>query len=135
VLVEADDFNEPISDAVRSILDGHVALSRELAAQNHYPPIDILDSISRLMIDLVTPAQRAWAGQLREYLAVYKNARDLINIGAYVAGSNSKIDQALQYVDAIQSYLKQAIEEPSSFSDTVSGLKNIFYGEKEAQLV
>ncbi len=126
VLVEADDINEPISDAVRAILDGHIVLSRELASQNHYPPIDILESISRLMNDLVPKYHKNIAGQIREYLAVYKNARDLINIGAYVSGSNPKIDAALHYVNTIESFLKQAVEEKSSFQETIDGMGKLF---------
>src|SRR6185503_15384802 len=91
VLVEADDMNEPIADAVRSILDGHVVLSRDLAAQNHYPSIDVLQSVSRLMIDIAPKPLQDAAGRVRETMAVYRDARDLVNIGAYVKGSNPKI--------------------------------------------
>ncbi|MEB3285127.1 MAG: flagellar protein export ATPase FliI [Candidatus Sericytochromatia bacterium] len=126
VLVEADDFNEPISDAVRGILDGHVILSRELAAQNHYPAIDILQSVSRVMPDITSEEQRAAAGWLREALATYKNAQDLINIGAYQRGSNSQIDLALELQDPIRAYLRQAVEEQVPFERAVQDLEAIF---------
>jgi len=118
VLVEGDDLNEPITDAVRSILDGHIVLSRALASENHYPAIDILASVSRLMTDLVSPAHREAAGKLREVLAVYEQAKDLINIGAYVAGSNPQIDRAIALLPAIRSFLRQGAHEVTSFEET-----------------
>lgn len=126
VLVEADDFNEPISDAVRGILDGHVILSRELAAQNHYPAIDILQSVSRVMPEITSEAQRTAAGWLREALATYKNAQDLINIGAYQRGSNPQIDLALELHEPIRNYLRQAVEEHVRFEEAVANLEAIF---------
>ncbi len=108
VLVEADDMNDPIADSVRSILDGHIVLSRALAEQNHYPSIDVLMSISRLMSEVVTPRHRELAGKLRTLLSTYRKAEDLVNIGAYVAGSNPKIDEALKKIEAIQAFLRQA---------------------------
>ena len=125
VLVEGDDFNEPVSDAVRSILDGHVALSRRLASKNQYPAVDILDSISRLMIDIKTPEDVALAGKVRELLAVYREAEDLINIGAYVKGSNPKIDLAVAKIDAINDYFKQGIREKVNHAEAVAQLKEI----------
>jgi FliI/YscN family ATPase len=107
VLVEADDMNDPVADAVRSILDGHVVLSRNLAEMNHYPAIDVLMSISRLMNEIVSPEHRKNANRLRTLLAVYRKAEDLINVGAYVAGSNPKIDEAMKKIDAINKYLCQ----------------------------
>jgi flagellum-specific ATP synthase len=126
VLVEGDDTNEPIADAARSILDGHIVLTRELAMQNHYPAIDILSSISRLMDDIVDPAQRRLAGRLKETLAVFRKAEDLINIGAYVAGSNPKIDYAIKMIERINAYLRQDIRETVTFADSLAQLKALF---------
>jgi FliI/YscN family ATPase len=126
VLVEGDDFNEPIADAVRGILDGHMMLNRELAAENHYPAIDVLHSTSRLMSQLADPAHARSAGQLREALAVYENARDLINIGAYVPGSNQRIDHALTVIEPIRSFLRQDLSTPSAYATTLSALQAIF---------
>jgi flagellum-specific ATP synthase len=126
VLVEGDDTNEPIADAARSILDGHIVLMRELAMQNHYPAIDVLGSISRLMDDIVDPAQRRLAGRLKETLATFRKAEDLINIGAYVGGSNPKIDFAIKMIDRINAYLRQGIDETVSFADSVAQLNALF---------
>lgn len=126
VLVEGDDTNEPISDAVRGILDGHVILSRDLAAQNHYPAIDILGSVSRVMTEIVPEAQLAAAAKLRETLAVYREARDLINIGAYARGSNPAIDQAIERIDRVNAFLRQGVYEPSPFEETVDVLQGLF---------
>jgi flagellum-specific ATP synthase len=128
VLVEGDDFNEPISDAVRSILDGHVALSRRLAAVNQYPAIDILDSISRLMIDVSTPEHLTLAARVREIVATYRESEDLINIGAYVKGSSSKIDYAISKIGEINQFFRQAIEERCDFDESLSRLAAIFAG-------
>lgn len=129
ILVEADDMNEPISDAVRSILDGHITLSRSLAARNHYPAIDILESVSRLMIDIVHPDHRQAAYKLREVLAIYKEAEDLINIGAYAKGNNPKIDYALRIIDRVNAYLKQDLNDYTPYSEAVSRLIEIFKTE------
>jgi flagellum-specific ATP synthase len=110
VLVEGDDFNEPICDAARAILDGHIVLTRELAARNHYPAIDVLGSISRVMPSVTAPEQRAWAAQARKLLATYEKARDLINIGAYVKGSDPDIDASLMALPALISFLQQGPE-------------------------
>lgn len=126
VLVEGDDMNEPISDAVRSILDGHITLSRKLASRGHYPAIDILDSISRLMIDIVSPEHRKVSQKLRRVLSVYQEAEDLVNIGAYVKGSNPDIDYALQMINKVNNYLRQDIDDYASSSETVSRLIDIF---------
>mgnify|MGYP000846039821 CR=1 FL=1 len=123
VLVEGDDFNEPISDAVRGILDGHIVLSRELAALNHYPAIDILNSLSRLMAEVASEEHKRTAGELRNILATYKNAEDLINIGAYVNGSNPGIDKAIKYIDRLNDFLKQGKNEHLDF-DTI--LKDLY---------
>ena len=126
VLVEGDDTNEPIADAARSILDGHILLTRDLAMQNHYPAIDVLGSISRLMDDIVDPAQRRLAGRLKETLATFRKAEDLINIGAYVAGSNPKIDYAIKMIDRINAYLRQDVGETVSFEESIRQLNALF---------
>ncbi|MGB9847520.1 MAG: EscN/YscN/HrcN family type III secretion system ATPase, partial [Desulfotomaculales bacterium] len=120
VLVEGDDLNEPVADAVRGILDGHIVLSRELAARNHYPAIDVLGSVSRLMPEIVPPGQMRQAGRLRDLLATYRQAEDLINIGAYVSGSNPKIDEAIRHNEEIVNFLKQDMHETSSFEETAA---------------
>ncbi len=129
VLVDGDDHNEPIADAVRGILDGHVVLSRELASKNHYPSIDILQSVSRLMSDVADPQIKAMAGNIREHLAVYYDAKDLIDIGAYVKGSNLKIDQAVSHIDRIQEFLCQKVNEEFTFSEMKEAMKKIFQEE------
>jgi flagellum-specific ATP synthase len=126
VLVEGDDTNEPIADALRSILDGHINLTRDLSNQNHYPAIDILSSISRVMDDIIDPEQRQYANKLKETLAVYRKAEDLINIGAYVAGSNPKIDYAIEMIEKINQYLKQDIDETTDFAESISQLAQLF---------
>jgi len=126
VLVEGDDMNDPIADSVRSILDGHIVLSRELASRNHYPCIDILNSVSRLMNQIASGRQLAAAGKLREALANYTKAEDLINIGAYVRGSNPKIDEAIAKIDAINSFLRQHSHEGVSLDSAISELEAIF---------
>jgi len=123
VLVEGDDVTEPISDHARSLLDGHIVLSRQIAHRNHYPAIDVLGSISRLMSEISTSEQKKAAGKMRELMAVYTDAEDLINIGAYAKGSNPKIDEALQRIDQINSFLTQAVEEKFTFQDTLDRLK------------
>ncbi len=125
VLVEGDDMNEPIADATRAILDGHIVLSRQLAAQNHYPCIDILNSKSRVMNDVVSNEHKELANKLVSVYAVYKESEDLINIGAYNRGSNEKIDFAISKIDGIIEFLKQKIEESFTIEETVSELKKI----------
>lgn len=126
VLVENDDFNDPISDAVRSIVDGHILLSRELAAKNHYPAIQVLPSLSRVMADVTTAEHRELASKLREILAVYQEAEDLITIGAYVQGSSAKIDTAIHRIDAVNAYLCQPPTEHVSFEQSVQQLQALF---------
>ncbi|WP_035795122.1 flagellar protein export ATPase FliI [Clostridium akagii] len=126
VLVDGDDFNEPIADAVRGILDGHIVLSRELASKNHYPAIDVLASISRLMSEVADGEHKKAAGIARELLATYKNSEDLINLGAYARGSNKKIDIAINYHENIVNYLKQGIDEKSEFQESVNALEKMF---------
>ncbi len=126
VLVEGDDFNEPISDAVRSILDGHIVLTRELAAKNHYPAIDILKSISRVMVDIIDPGHQTNVNKLKSVLATYRKSEDLINIGAYVAGSNPDIDYSISMAPRIDSYLKQGIDEKATFEESINALDSLF---------
>jgi flagellum-specific ATP synthase len=111
VLVEADDMNDPIADATRSILDGHVVLTRELATQNHYPAVDVLESVSRLNRDLLQSAQINLTATGREHLATYRKNQDLINIGAYPAGSNPAIDQAIVLHEPLNRFLRQGVDE------------------------
>ncbi|NPV71235.1 MAG: flagellar protein export ATPase FliI [Firmicutes bacterium] len=126
VLVDGDDMNEPIADAVRGILDGHIVLSRNLAAQGHYPAIEVLQSVSRVMIDVATSEHISSAMKLRSVLATYKEAEDLINIGAYVPGSNPRIDYARQMIDRVNGFLRQGIYESVSYEDAVNGLREMF---------
>jgi flagellum-specific ATP synthase len=128
VLVEGDDFNEPISDAMRSILDGHIVLSRSLAARNIYPPVDVLASASRVMADVTQPDHRESAGRFKEALATYRQSEDLINIGAYKAGSNSGIDYAISKYDGMVAYLRQAVHDPVSMADAVQQLTELMRG-------
>jgi flagellum-specific ATP synthase len=125
VLVEGDDMNEPIADAVRSILDGHIVLSRQLAAQNHYPCIDMLNSASRLFSALATKEHRTHAGDVRELIASYQKAEDLINIGAYQMGSNRKIDLAIGRHEEITSFLKQESSEEAHLTESLEQLMSI----------
>jgi flagellum-specific ATP synthase len=132
VLVEGDDMNEPIADAVRSILDGHITLSRTLSARNHYPCIDILHSNSRLFSHVATKPQITSAGRLRELLATYQRAEDLINIGAYQAGSNPKVDEAIARHDQIISYLRQDRGEIVGMPQAVEHLLRVASVEGQA---
>lgn len=125
VLVDGDDFSEPICDAVRGILDGHIVLSRKLANQNHFPAIDIGQSISRLMKELVPPPHEEAAGKVRDLMALYQKNEDLINIGAYKLGSNPKIDLAIQRTDGIQAFLRQRVQESSTFEQTIEALAQV----------
>lgn len=125
VLVDGDDMNEPIADAVRSILDGHIVLSRSIAAQNHYPAIDLLGSVSRVMLEVVPKEHYQAAQQLRSVMAIYRDAEDLINIGAYVKGSNPRIDDAIQKIDGIRQFLQQDVYETDAFDETVKKLLGV----------
>jgi flagellar biosynthesis/type III secretory pathway ATPase len=122
VLVEGDDHNEPVADAVRAILDGHIMLSRELGARNHYPAIDVLGSVSRIMPDVTRVEHRLKAGQVREWLAAIRETEDLVSVGAYVAGSNPRVDEALAKRERIDSFLKQHADAPCAFEATLGGL-------------
>jgi flagellum-specific ATP synthase len=123
VLVEGDDMNEPIADAVRGILDGHIVLSRDLAHLNHYPAIDVLASVSRLMTELITAEHQNAAGKLRSLMAIYRNNEDLINIGAYVSGSNPQIDAAIRMNGLINEFLCQAVFDQAPYNQTVAKLE------------
>ena len=125
VLVEGDDFTEPVADSVRSIVDGHIVLSRELAAKNHYPAIDILSSVSRVMTDIVDPEHLTCAKKILELCAIYDDAKDLINIGAYVSGNNPKIDTAIAYIEAINGFLRQGIDTKISLEESRGTMLNI----------
>ncbi|MCL2340599.1 MAG: FliI/YscN family ATPase [Proteobacteria bacterium] len=125
VLVDGDDLTEPVADSVRSILDGHIVLSRAIAAKNHYPAIDVMLSTSRVMRDITSQRHRKLAGKLRSVLAVYQESEDLINIGAYAAGSNKKIDYAVSRIDAINSFLIQSYDESSTFEESVAALGDL----------
>ena len=126
VLVDGDDHNEPIADAVRGILDGHIVLTRQLAMQNHYPAIDILQSVSRVMPDVVSKEHMNLAGKIREHMAVYQDAKDLIDIGAYVKGSNPRIDQAIEFYEPIRSFIRQGVDEKTDFPQMLDGMSKIF---------
>ena len=126
VLVDGDDFNEPITDTARSILDGHIMLSRKLGHKNHYPAIDILQSISRCMSTIVDKEHKTLAGKLKNVLATYNEAEDLINIGAYKNGSNKNIDYAISKIDAVNEFLIQETEERFDFDEEIQLLKKLF---------
>lgn len=126
VLVEGDDMNEPIADTVRGILDGHIILSRKIAADNHYPAIDIQNSLSRLMKEIVPEEHNDFAGNLRENLATYAESKDLIDIGAYQQGTNAMIDESIRLNHPIKNFLKQRVEDRSPFDDTTVKLGSLF---------
>jgi flagellum-specific ATP synthase len=126
VLVDGDDFNEPIADTVRGILDGHIVLSRSLAHKNHYPAIDILNSVSRLMNEIAEDEHKNSASFARDILATYKEAEDLINIGAYENGSNKNIDMSIAYIDKVNDFLKQRVNENIPFENSKNVLSNMF---------
>ncbi len=126
VLVDGDDFNEPITDTARSILDGHIVLNRKLAQKNHYPAIDVLASISRCMSQVIDTEHKRVAGRLRNVLATYQEAEDLINIGAYKSGSNAAIDYAISKIEAVNAFLSQETDEKLSFEQSVEQMLQIF---------
>lgn len=126
VLVDGDDFNEPITDTARSILDGHIMLSRKLGHKNHYPAIDILQSISRCMSQIAATEHKKMAGKLKNVMATYNEAEDLINIGAYKRGSNASIDYAIDKIDAVNQFLRQDVDEKVAFEESVERLKALF---------
>lgn len=126
VLVDGDDFNEPITDTARSILDGHIVLSRKLGHRNHYPAIDVLQSISRCMSQIATPEHKKLAGKVKNILAVYADAEDLIDIGAYKAGSSEEIDFAISKIKAVNAFLMQDVYEKVTFEECVQMLRALF---------
>ena len=126
VLVDGDDFNEPITDTARGILDGHIMLSRKLGHKNHYPAIDVLQSISRVMSAVASKEHKTLAGKLKNIMATYNEAEDLINIGAYKSGSNPNIDYAIEKINAVNAFLQQGTDEKFTFEETVAQLKQIF---------
>ena len=126
VLVDGDDFNEPITDTARSILDGHIMLSRKLGHKNHYPAIDILQSISRVMSQIATKEHKQLAGKLKTVMATYNEAEDLINIGAYKAGSNKNMDFAISKIDKVNDFLTQGVDEKYDFEEEMQLLQEIF---------
>jgi flagellum-specific ATP synthase len=125
VLVEGDDTNEPIADTARSILDGHIVLSRALANSNHYPAIDVSASISRLMTDIVSPEHRDLAGRIRNIMGVYEKNADLVSIGAYKPGTNRKLDYALSRIDEINKFLMQSVDEKVTYEQSLAQMREI----------
>lgn len=128
VLVEGDDMNEPVADAVRGILDGHIVLSRRLAGRGHYPAIDVLQSISRVMSDIVDPEVSKMANEIREMIASYQDTEDLITIGAYKPGQNPKVDRAVQRIERVQEFLKQGTDVPVSLQQSWLAMGQILQG-------
>jgi len=128
VLVEADDLNDPIGDAARSIVDGHLSLTRDLSARGHYPPVSVLDSVSRLMNDVATQRHQNLAIEVRNLMATYRDAEDLINIGAYVPGSNAAIDRAVRLMPQINAFLRQGMSEASNIRDIEKALSSVLTG-------
>jgi flagellum-specific ATP synthase len=125
VLVEGDDMNEPVADAVRGILDGHIVLSRQLAHFNHYPAIDVLESVSRLTREICSPDEVALSGKAREHLALYKKNEDLVSIGAYQKGGNAALDQAIALHEPLRNFLRQSTHEHSARAQTFANLKQL----------
>ena len=126
VLVDGDDFNEPITDTARSILDGHIMLDRKLAHKNHYPAIDVLQSISRVMSSIAGKEHKEAAGKLKNVMATYQEAEDLINIGAYKSGSNKNIDYAIEKIEAVNGFLTQMVEDKFTFEESVKMMEELF---------
>lgn len=127
VLVDGDDMNEPIADAVRGILDGHIVLSRSLAHKGHFPAIDVLQSVSRVMKEIVAEEHQDAANELKSLLATFRDSEDLINIGAYQSGSNAEIDRAIQYIDTIRGFTQQKTTEKVDFEEAKQRLMIDFY--------
>ena len=130
VLVEGDDLEEPIADAARSILDGHIVLSRTLADKGHFPAVDVLGSVSRVMRSVVQPEHNDLSSSIRELMSIYRDAEDLINIGAYVKGSNAKIDHAIELNDFITRFLRQDVGDKSTIGETVALMRAMIRGER-----
>ncbi|MEI7027333.1 flagellar protein export ATPase FliI [Paenibacillus sp. y28] len=127
VLVDGDDMNEPIADAVRGILDGHIVLDRSIANKGHFPAINVLASVSRVMKEITSPEQMTAANNLKRLLSIYKDSEDLINIGAYQRGSNNEIDLAMDYIHTINDFTRQAVHEKVSHSEAMDQLMHQFY--------
>jgi flagellum-specific ATP synthase/type III secretion protein N (ATPase) len=125
VLVEGDDMSDPVADAVRGILDGHIVMSRQLAERGHFPAIDVLQSVSRLAPDITPPEVQSWAGALRDLLAAHRDAQDLIQVGAYVAGSDPRVDAAKQALPMIEGFLRQGVRETCTPTDTLTVLRHL----------
>lgn len=125
VLVDGDDMNEPITDTVRGILDGHIVLSRNLANRNHYPAIEVLSSVSRVMPNIISDEHKSFASEVKNILSIYKDAEDLINIGAYVRGSNRGIDRAIDKIELINSFLRQEVKEKVEMDEVLNSMKEI----------
>jgi flagellum-specific ATP synthase len=125
VLVEGDDMDEPIADSVRSILDGHIVLSRKIAQRNQFPAVDVLQSASRVMRSVIAPEHLNWSAQIKEWLALYQSAEDLINVGAYVKGANPRIDQAIHVQEKILEFLKQGIDDQSNLQEALARMHSI----------
>jgi FliI/YscN family ATPase len=126
VLVEGDDMNEPISDTVRGILDGHFVLSRKLANNNQYPAIDVLQSVSRLMVDIVTPEHWEMSNFVKNMMTEYNDVQDLISIGAYHAGASPRVDRAIMLHEPILNFLKQKIGEDAAFDEVIGAMRNLY---------
>lgn len=134
VLLEADDINDPISDAVRGTLDGHISLARSLAEMNQYPAVDVLASISRLMNKIVSPEHKQTADRIREMMAIYKENYDLISAGAYIEGANPRLDEARKYIERIQKFLKQGIYEKWTFQSALDAMNGIFNYNENSEI-
>jgi flagellar biosynthesis/type III secretory pathway ATPase len=128
VLVEGDDTNEPIADAVRAILDGHIVLSRDLAGRNHYPAIDVMQSVSRTIADVTDREHRARVAQVRDWLATIRDSEDLLSVGAYVKGANARLDTALERRAALDAFLCQAADMPCRLVDGLAALHQVTAG-------
>jgi flagellum-specific ATP synthase len=124
-LVEGDDMDDPIADSVRSILDGHIVLSRKIAQRNHFPAIDVLQSTSRVMRAVIDSSHLSWSSQIKEWMATYAQVEELINIGAYVRGSNPKIDQAVAVHDRVVEFLRQSVDESCDMSETLARMHSL----------
>jgi len=131
ILVEGDDMNEPVADIARSVLDGHIVLSRKLLTEGRLPPVDVLESISRVMPDVVDQQHIGWAQWGRGIMSTYRDAEDLINIGAYQAGNSTKIDQAIRYIDHLRSFLKQGVDERSDYKQTLGALRSLVEDQQQ----
>ena len=133
VLVDGDDLTEPVADSVRSILDGHIVLSRNLSTKNHYPAVDVMQSTSRVMRDITTARHRELAGKARSVMAIYRESEDLINIGAYAAGSNKKIDYAISRIEGINNFLAQGFDESSTLEETITAMGDLVSDRQESE--